>query len=351
MAPYVTPGDPLAIAERAEIALEDLVKLDANENPYGPSPRVMEALAAFNGYHRYPDPEQKAIRAPVARYAGVEADQVMLGNGSDELIDLLCRIYLEPGDESIDCTPTFGMYRFSTELCGGRLVEAPRNDSWDVDVAAVEAAITDRTKLIFVAAPNNPSGNLVAEDTVRGLLATGRILVLDEAYVEFSGVQSWARLVAEHTNLVVLRTFSKWSGLAGLRVGYGVFPLEMLRHLWKVKPPFNLNVAAEAAVSSTLENLSHAQRSVQLIMQERARMLAGLNGIEGIEAWPSHANFVLVRVGPPGAASLNDFLARRGIAIRTYRHPRLVDTIRISVGLPRQTDAVLAAVWGWRELA
>ncbi|MBM2810503.1 MAG: histidinol-phosphate aminotransferase, partial [Chloroflexi bacterium] len=296
MAPYAPPEDLEAIGLRTGIALRALIKLDANENPYGPSPRVAEALARFDQYHRYPDPDQKVIRPLVAAYAGVPADSVMLGNGSDEIIDLLCRIYLEPDDEVIDCTPTFGMYVFSTALCGGRQVEVPRTASWDVDFDAVLSAITPRTRLIFLATPNNPTGNALDRESVSALLRAGPVVVLDEAYVEFSALPSFAPMVQEYDNLVVLRTFSKWSGLAGLRVCYGVLPPGIAQHLWKIKPPFNVNLAAEAAVRATLEDLQGVRESIAKIVDERERMAELLGAIDGMRVWPSVANFLLVEV-------------------------------------------------------
>jgi histidinol-phosphate aminotransferase len=319
---------------------------------------VREALACFDRYHRYPDPEQNAIRPAVAAYAGVDPDRVILGNGSDELIDLLCRIYLDPGDATVDCTPTFGMYLFSTELCGGQYVEVPRTADWHVDVAAVERALSPRTKLIFVATPNNPTGNATSEAAVRALLATGRMVVVDEAYVEFAhhakgegASGSLCGLVEDHDNLVVLRTFSKWAGLAGLRAGYGVFPAETARHIWKVKPPFNLNLAAEVAIRATLDDLGNVQRYVQLVDAERDRMAAALATLPGMHIWPSLANFVLVRVEMGSAADLNAHLARSGITVRAYSHSRLSDCLRISVGLPEHTDALIAAIEEWTETA
>jgi histidinol-phosphate aminotransferase len=271
----------------------------------------------------------------------------MLFNGSDELIDLLCRIYLEPGDEVIDVTPTFGMYRFSTELCGGTPVEVPRTAGWEVDLAAVERALTPRTKLIFVASPNNPSGNRISVATVRTLLTTGRIVALDEAYVEFSSTPSLAGLVSEHSNLLVMRTFSKWAGLAGQRVGYGILPSHLADILWKVKPPFNVNLAAEVAVRATLEDLAFVRERVDRIKAERDRMYGMLRDVDGIYVWPSEANFFLIRVQSGEAGALKERLALRGITIRAYSHPRLRNCIRISVGLPPHTDAVVAAVREW----
>jgi histidinol-phosphate aminotransferase len=348
MAPYAPPEDLEAIGLRTGIAPQALIKLDANENPYGPSPRVAEALARFDQYHRYPDPDQKVMRPLVGAYAGVPADSVMLGNGSDEIIDLLCRIYLDPGDEVIDCTPTFGMYLFSTALCGGKQVEVPRTASWAVDVEAVLAAITPRTRLIFLATPNNPTGNAVDRDSVSALLRAAPVVVLDEAYVEFSPRPSFAPMVQDHDNLVVLRTFSKWSGLAGLRVGYGVLPPGIAQHLWKVKPPFNVNLAAEAAVRATLDDLPRMRETIAKIVEERERMAELLGAIDGLRVWPSVANFLLVDVASGRGADLKRVLQGRGIAIRAYSHTRLADAVRISVGTCSQTDAVVAAVREWR---
>jgi histidinol-phosphate aminotransferase len=347
MAPYAPPEPLEPIARRAGKDVEELIKLDANENPYGPSPKVAKALAAYPGYHRYPDPGQGRIRPLVAKYAGVDPSSVMLFNGSDELIDLLCRIYLQPGDEVVDNTPTFGMYVFSTELCGGVRIEAPRTEGWAVDVAAIERALTPRTKLNFVASPNNPSGNRESEATIAALLATGRIVVLDEAYVEFAKGPSFVNMVAEHPNLVVIRTFSKWAGLAGQRVGYGILPAHIAEVLWKVKPPFNVNLAAEVAVEATLDDLPAMWEKVERIRAERDRMYQLLCEIPGIHIWPSEANFFLIRVLAGAAPGLKEHLALRGITIRAYSHPRLHDCVRISVGLPEHTDAVVAAVREW----
>ena len=347
MGAYAPPEDLEVVAARADRSTDEVIKLDANENPYGPSDRVRQALTSFDGFHVYPDPDQRELRQSLASYAGVEPDRLILGNGSDELIDLLCRVYLGPGDEAIDCTPTFGMYRFSTELAGGCAVEVPRDTSWNVDPDAVRRAITDRTRLIFIAAPNNPSGNLLSPEALAALLETGCIVVLDEAYVEFSEQGSQARRVLEHENLVVIRTFSKWAGLAGLRVGYGVFPPGIAQHLWKVKPPFNVNRAAEVAVRATLGDVEPVLANVARIVQERDRMAEALDEVRGIRAWPSEANFILIQVLEGTGAELVDHLQRSGIAVRSYSHPRLSDAVRISVGRPSDTDAVTAALRRW----
>jgi histidinol-phosphate aminotransferase len=348
MGAYSPPEDLEVVAARAGRPADELIKLDANENPYGPSPHVREALASFAGFHLYPDPDQRDLRAAIAAYVGVDAEHLIVGNGSDELIDLLCRVYLEPGDETIDCTPTFGMYRFSIELAGGRAVEAPRASDWSIDPDAVRESIGERTRLIFATSPNNPTGNVISESTLDALLETGRIVVLDEAYVEFASQGSFSQRVREHDNLVVLRTFSKWAGLAGLRVGYGIFPPGIAEHLWKVKPPFNVNRAAEVAVRATIEDIASVRANVDRIVGERDRMAALLGEIPGLRVWPSASNFILIQVLRGRAADLNGHLHRGGIAVRAYSHPRLSESLRISVGLPSDTDVVVESVRRWQ---
>jgi len=350
MAPYTPPEDLDALARRTGRTVDDIVKLDANENPYGCSLRVADALARYQHFHWYTDPDQKVLREAVAAYAGVPPDTIVLGNGSDELIDLLCRTFLRPGDEIIDCTPTFGMYRFSAELCGAIPIDVPRTEDWHVDVDGVRAAISPRTRMIFVASPNNPTGTWEPTETVQALQDLGPVLVLDEAYVEFSAHRSRVSLVEAGQNLVVLRTFSKWAGLAGLRVGYGVFPREIVSTLMKIKPPFNVNRAAEIAVLATLEDVEAVNATVTAIIEERDRMARALGRIEGIRSWPSEGNFVLVEAADGSPRRLYDHLVSRGILVRTYAHGRLTHAVRISAGRPEHTNALVAAVDEWSEM-
>ncbi len=338
------PVEPVEVlAARLGVPPERIVKLDGNENLYGPAPAALRALAEHPGYHIYPDPDQRRLRAALAEYVGVPAEHIVAGAGSDELIDLLARVLLEPGDRVIDLVPTFGMYAFTTAVCGGTSVPVPRRPDFSVDVAAVAAAMDGRTKLIFVASPNNPSGNLLPCADLERLLALGVPVVVDEAYVEFSG-GSAARLVPERDNLIVIRTFSKWAGLAGLRVGYGVMPPPLARLLMAVKPPYNVNVAAEAAVLASLAERELLGERVRAIVAERERMIALLREIPFLRPWPSQANFVLCDVTRGDARALRDGLRRRGIFIRYFDRDGLRDKVRISVGRPEHTDARLAAL-------
>jgi histidinol-phosphate aminotransferase len=258
------------------------------------------------------------------------------------------RVYLEPGDEVMDFPPTFGMYSFSAQVCGASVVQLPRDERFEIDLAAVERALTERTKMIFVASPNNPTGNVPPVDTVVRLLDTGRLVVVDEAYAEFSGL-SVMPLVARRGNLVVLRTFSKWAGLAGLRVGYGVFPPEVIRQMWKIKQPYNLNLAAQVAVRESLRDSEELMERVGRIVDERERLQLELSGLDFLRVYPSDANFVLCDVLEGEAEDVVRFLAARGIIIRYFRKPRLLNSIRISVGLPEHTDLVVDALRAWRR--
>ncbi len=342
IAEYDSPESRARAARRSGLPPEQIVKLDTNENLYGPSPRLAEALSR-GCYQEYPDPLQEEVRAATAEYVGVGEEHLLFGNGADELIDLLMRAYLDPGDEMLSFPPTFGMYALGAQHFAARTVEVERDQRFDLPIEAALAAVSPRTRLIFVAAPNNPTGNQVALEAVEALLGTGRLVVLDEAYAEFAG-RSLAGQVPDRENLVVLRTFSKWAGLAGLRAGYGVFPLRVIRHLWKLKPPFNLNVAAEIAIRVSLEDRDWLLENVQKIVDERERLISALEEIPSLRPYPSAANFVLCDVEGRAAAEVRASLAARGVLVRAYRDPRLASSIRITVGRPRDSEALLAAL-------
>lgn len=349
MQPYapIVPFDVLS--KRLGIARENLVKLDANENPYGPSPRVRQALAELPFAHIYPDPESRSLRAALAGFTGVPAASLLAGAGADELIDLLLRVLLEPGDRVLTCPPTFGMYAFDTRVCAGRVVEVPRRPDFSLDLPAISAAVErERPKVLFLASPNNPDGSLPSPEALEALLDLPVLVVLDEAYLEFTDdggflgrERTRITAVPRRENLVVLRTFSKWAGLAGLRVGYGAFPEWILPTLWKAKQPYNVNVAASAAALASLEDLEILASRVACIQAERRRLYAELGRIPFLKPFPSQANFILCRVEGRSAADLKDRLMARGVLVRHYRTPLLQDCVRISAGKPEHTDRLL----------
>ena len=345
MASY-TPIVPFdVLSQRLGIPAEDIIKLDANENPYGPSPRVYEALADETYYHIYPDPDSSSLRQALRQYIGVEASHIVAGHGADELIDLIIRLFISPGDAVINCPPTFGMYRFDTELNGGSIIDIERKEDFSLHTeSVVDLAANNRNiKLIFITSPNNPDGGILDDRCLQQLLQLPLIVVLDEAYIEFAG-GSRANWVLEHENLIVLRTFSKWAGLAGLRVGYGIFPHWILSHLLKIKQPYNVNVAGGTAALASLSDVSRLQENVRKIVAERGRLYTALQAFDFLEPYPSEANFILSRVIGRDAAELKATLAERGILIRYFDTQGLRNHVRISVGTPSQTSVLLEAL-------
>ncbi|MDD9974892.1 MAG: histidinol-phosphate transaminase [Candidatus Poribacteria bacterium] len=345
MAPY-TPIVPFdVLSQRLGIPAEDIIKLDANENPYGPSPRIYSALADETYYHIYPDPDSTSLRDALSQYTGIDSTHIVAGQGADELIDLVIRLFVTPGDAVINCPPTFGMYRFDTELNGGKIIDVERKADFSLDTEEATKSITnnENTKILFITSPNNPDGSILSDACLRQLLQLPLIVVLDEAYIEFAG-NSRVDWVLEHENLIVLRTFSKWAGLAGLRVGYGVFPHWIISHLLKIKQPYNVNVAGGVAALASLSDVGQLRENVRKIVAERERLYSALRDFDFLEPYPSEANFILSRVVGRDAAGLKTALSERGIFIRYFNTSRLRDHVRISVGKPAHTSALLNAL-------
>jgi histidinol-phosphate aminotransferase len=344
MAEY-TPVKPFeALSREMGRAPADIIKLDANENPYGPSPQVMAALAAYPWYHIYPDPQQTDLRQALAAYVDVPADYILPGFGADELIDYLCRVLLQPGDAIINCPPTFGMYDFDARLNFGQVIDVPRHDDFSLDVPGIEAAVArtgTRAKILFLTSPNNPDGGLIDPADLERLLALPLLVVLDEAYIEFARARSMASLVPQRPNLAVLRTFSKWAGLAGLRLGYGILPEPLMTALWKFKQPYNVNVAATVAGLASLQDLTTLQARIALLKTERERLIQALAEIPYLRPLPSQANFVLNQVVGRSARALHRQLFEAGVLVRYYDKPGLSNFIRISAGKPQQTEKLL----------
>jgi histidinol-phosphate aminotransferase len=335
------PVDPTEeLARRAGITPDRVIRLNANENPFGPSAAVAKAVAT-TPLNVYPDPNQRRIRAALSKYTGQPQERLLAGAGADELIDLLMRLFLEPGDRALDCDPTFGMYSFCARVNNASVGAVPRDGSFDIDTGAVKAAVDDRTKIVFVCSPNNPTGNRVTEAQARQLLDLGVIVVLDETYYEFAGT-TLAPLVDRFDNLVVLRSFSKWAGVAGLRAGYMIASPEIVSHLIDIKPPYNINVAAEAAVLASLEDPAPLLKNVRVLVDQRKRLEGDLGRL-GLRFWPSEGNFLLVDFGRDGRQVYEE-LGKRGIFVRAFSHPRLRTSLRITSGTPDQMDRLVAAL-------
>ncbi len=343
--PY-EPPDRVALAKRAGISPTRLMRLDANENPYGISPRAAAALARFDGYSVYPN--RRAITTAVAHYAGVAENQVVLGNGGDEVIDMITRTFIEPSDAIIICPPSFGMYAISAAAHRGEVLSVPRRADWSLDVEGIEklvnnAAAETRPKLLYVISPGNPEGLAIPHDTIKRLLQLPLAVVVDEAYIEFGG-ETIVPLIGAHSNLIVLRTFSKWAGMAGLRLGYAVTSAEIAAFMERVRISHNVNAAAIAAGLAVLEDIDYARSIIKNIVTERERLYNALDAMSGVHPIPSQANFVLSYLDNHVGQEIKDALVRRGILIRTYSDAKLANAIRITVGRPAQNDAVITAL-------
>jgi histidinol-phosphate aminotransferase len=363
--PAYTPIEPFEVlSTRIGRDPSQIVKLDANENPYGPLPVVREALGKLDFPHIYPDPESRALRKSLAAFTGVDEEYLLASAGADELIDLLMRVSLEPTDCILSCPPTFGMYSFDAELNAARCVEVPRRSDFSLDMESIRQAVeTHQPKILFLASPNNPDGSMLDARLLDELLALPLLIVLDEAYIEFADLLqlpfpavekndlgaslSRIREVPRRENLVVLRTFSKWAGLAGLRIGYGAFPKWLMPTLWKSKQPYNVNVAASVAAQVSLQYVDELKVVVERLKNEKARLFSAIQDISFLKPYPTQSNFILCKVIGWDAADLKARLAQEhGIFIRYFNKPGLRDHIRISVGRAEDTDRLIEALNG-----
>ncbi|MCS7179393.1 MAG: histidinol-phosphate transaminase [Anaerolineae bacterium] len=345
--PYV-PGKPIEEVQR-EYGLTDVVKMASNENPLGPSPRAMRALAEeVPRLHLYPDSDSYELRHALARHLGVQPEQVIAGNGADGVIVQTCLAYLDDGDEVIVGHPSFSLYEIYTHVMRARLVPVPLRD-YRLDLEGMAAAITERTKIIFVCNPNNPTGTIVTADEVSAFMARVPdhvLVVFDEAYYEFVHADNFPDTLTYvregRDNVLVIRTFSKIYGLAGVRLGYGVAQPEVLAPLLKVKEPFAVNRLAQAAGIAALEDDGFLEATIAATVNGRQVICRGVQRL-GLSCIPSHTNFVLVRIGPH-AGEVARRLLERGIIVRPCDIYDLPEFLRITIGTPAQNARFLAAL-------
>jgi len=354
LAPYksIVPFDVLS--EKLNRPTSDIVKLDANENPYGPPPEVFSALKNIEFPHIYPDPESRKLRGLLAQECRIPIENIMIGCGADELIDLVLRAILEPKDVLINTPPTFGMYEFDCSINNGVTVNVPRKPapSFGIDVKSIkEAVFKNNAKILMITSPNNPDGSVISREEIEELLELPCLVVLDEAYIEFYGVEhSLVGEVPKRQNLIVLRTFSKRAALAGLRVGYGVFPLHLIEFLWRMKQPYNVSVVAELAACAALSNPDYLEDVKNALVSERENMFEMMSRFSFLEPYESQSNFILCRVTSGLAEEFKNFLESDGVIVRYYSSPpELSGCIRVSVGLPEHTVRLKSALLKYME--
>jgi len=344
------PGKPIEEVQR-ELGLTDVVKLASNENPLGPSPRAVAALTdAVSRLHRYPDGPARALRAALAEKLQVGPRQVVIGNGSTDLIDLVARAFLGPEDNAVISEGAFARFRQVVLARNGHARLVPLRD-WTHDLEAMAAAVDDRTRLLFVALPNNPTGtwNRRAEiDRLLAALPPEVLLVLDQAYFEYAADAPQAdypdgvAYVRQGEPVIVLRTFSKAYGLAGLRIGYGVAAPEVIAAVDLVREPFNSNSLGQAAALAALADCDHLERTLELTRTEKQALARDL-AARGLRVLPSLANFLCVDVGRP-ATPLFRGLLRRGVIVRPLEAYGLPTALRISIGARSENARLVAAL-------
>ncbi len=345
----INPYEPIipldVLSEQLGIPIGELIKLDANENPYGMPPASKRRLGNLSFGHIYPDPESRFLREALSGYLEVPNENILIGAGADELIDLILRLTMDPGEKLINCPPTFGFYDAAAQVNNLQIVEVVRKPDFSVDLPGIERAVSEGAKLIFLANPNNPDGGVIPVEDLERILALPILVVLDEAYVEFATpYESWIPEVLKRDNLIVLRTFSKWGGLAGLRLGYGIFPRILAAEMMKIKQPYNVSVPAAEAGLGALEDIFLLNQRAELIIQERERLMDALKRLDYLDPYPSRANFILCKVTEGSARQLKENLTKRGILIRYFNKPGLNDHLRFSIGKPEEIDRLLEAL-------
>jgi len=304
---------------------------------------VRQALAEFSYLNLYPDPEQVELRKLLEVYTGIDSDHIAATAGGEQLIELILLLLLGRGDRVTNCVPTFDVFRLKSTMYGGTVVNVPRDANFAVNVKAVKAAIDDRTRIILLATPNNPTGTVTPREDIVELLDTGVPVLIDEAYCEFSG-ETAVSLVNQYENAMVLRTLSKWAALAGLRVGYGIFPPELASYLLKIKPIYGVGALTTIAVRESLADINYLMGNVKAIITERERLFHELKRFKFLKPFPSQANFIFCHVLKGKAAELCQALRSKGILIGSFNMPLLENSIRITVGKPEHTDVLVKAL-------
>lgn len=334
-----TPGSSPAMDSTA-------IRLDWNESPFGLSPKAQAAYDRFRSGNRYPDFTQAKLSQALADYVGTAPERIVAGAGLDDVFTTTAVTLIDPGDEVIISDPTFGVYRSLFSLHGATIVDVPLGPApgFALDADGIFAAVTSSTKLVIICNPNNPTGTLQDTALVERIVSRAPCVVaIDEAYAEFSGT-THLDLADRYPNVILFRTMSKFAGLAGFRVGYGIFPESLLPWMRRAAPAFyNLSAIATEVAIASLDDLEHVRKNVALLVSERERLHRELNAIPGVQAYDSAANFLLVRLPVDDAAAVQHALACSRIFVRHFADPGygLRQCLRVSIGTPVQNDAFL----------
>ncbi|WXG43676.1 MAG: histidinol-phosphate transaminase [Promethearchaeati archaeon SRVP18_Atabeyarchaeia-1] len=317
----VEPYNPTGILRVLYKDRSHFARMMGNESPFPPSPRVKEAMnSVFSQLGWYPDSTYFELREALSKYTGLQTGNIIVANGSTELIDLISRAFIETGDEAILSIPTYSVYRMRLRVAGASIIDVPKlKPDFKYDVEGVSSRVNPRTRIIVLVRPDNPIGNLIPEDDVVKVLDSGAVVVLDEAYYEFCG-KSLTKLIERYDNLIILRTLSKAFSLAGLRVGYALTNNKIVKYLERARPAFTVSLLAEKAAVAALGDLAYSRSNIQKIIEGREFLLRELSKIRGLRVYPSETNFILVKMEnsklPVGKIMMG--LVSRGIIVRDY---------------------------------
>jgi histidinol-phosphate aminotransferase len=324
------------------------IKLASNENPLGASPKALQAIReAMAASHLYPDPDSKNLRTAAARFFACNVEDIVAGNGSDEIIDLICRAYLKPGDEVIIPSCTFSYYRIASLACGAQVVASPMKDHC-IDITGIKAALSPKTKVIFIANPNNPTGTYLKGDDLLSLanaVPEDVLVVIDEAYGAFARTKDYLSAISltqSRSNLITIHTLSKSHGLAGLRVGFGIASKAILNAVLRIKPPFNVNILAQKAGEAALNDDTFFKKTLSNTWDSLDAFYAAFERL-GLSYVRSQTNFVLVHIGKDSSRVYEDLL-KRGIITRYIANIGLDEYLRVSIGLPGENNAFIDAL-------
>lgn len=345
--PY-KPGKPISEVKR-QLGLTDVIKLASNENPLGCSPKAIEAIIKWTReVSLYPDGNCTELKMALAQRLNVEPEQLLFGAGSDEILEMIGHTYINPGDTAITCWPSFSRYEAATRLMDGRMIKIPLTRDYRFNLDGILRGITDSTRIVWICNPNNPTGTIItAEEQVAFLerVPENVLVVLDEAYYEYAKGGDYpesVELLKRFKNVIILRTFSKVYGLAGLRIGYAISSKQIIELLNRVREPFNVNAAAQAAALAALDDQEFVERSVRVNLEGKEYLYRAFEDI-GLQFIPTHANFIMVNVGRDSIELFNALL-QKGVIVRSGDIFDMDSWIRVTIGTPEQNMRLVEAL-------
>ncbi len=337
--PYQPSLTVVELSQKLGMSQNKIIKLNTGENPSVVDllPKVTFKKQQFSNY---PDPKSKELRLALAKYTDFPPEYLLCGNGSDELIDLLIRAFVDPQEEIITCPPTFAMYEFYGQLAAAKIIKILRTKKLEINLKKVISSISDQTKIVFVDSPGNPAGTLVNQQDLKKLCQQNCLVVVDEAYYEYAS-KTATELIRKYPNLIVLRTLSKWAGLAGLRLGYMIANPSVIQIINSIKSPYNVNSYAQIVATKLLGNVQPILNRLRQLTQKRDLTIKQLKKCKNIEVYPSKSAYIIFKARNNLTKNLNDFLLKKGVVLKKINQPLLENCLRCNLGTTTETTKLL----------